>query len=61
MNMPQLCDFDPRPAALRWMEEKDHRSRESIKAGKQERFSKVFANDNKEDGEVKENELKRKF
>ena len=21
MNMPQLCDFDPRPAALRWMEE----------------------------------------
>ena len=21
MNMSQLCDFDPRPAALRWMEE----------------------------------------
>ena len=35
MNMPQLCDFDPRPAALRWMEEKDRRARESTKAGKQ--------------------------
>ena len=32
MNMPQLCDFDPRPAALRWMEEKDRRARESTKA-----------------------------
>ena len=61
MNMPQLCDFDPRPAALRWMEEKDRRARESTKAGKQEWFSKVFANDDKEDGEVKEKELKRKF
>ena len=61
MNVPQLCDFDPRPAALRWMEEKDRRSRESPKAGKQEWFGKVFANDDKEDGEVKEKELKRKF
>ena len=61
MNMPQLCDFDPRPAALRWMEEKDRRARESTKAGKQAWFSKVFANDNKEDGEVKEKVLKRKF
>ena len=61
MNMPQLCDFDPRPAAFRWMEVKDRRSRESTKAGKKEWFSKVFANDDIEDGEVKERELKRKF
>ena len=31
INLPQLCDFDPRPAALRWMEEKDHRARENMK------------------------------
>ena len=61
MNMPQLCDFDPRPAALRWMEEKDRRARENTKAGKQEWFRKVFAKDDKEDEEVKEIELKRKF
>ena len=61
MNMLQLCDFDPRPAALRWMEEKDRWARESTKAGKKEWFSKVFANDDKEDGEVKEKELERKF
>eukprot|EP00795_Rhopilema_esculentum_P003754 gene3754-15035_t len=46
---------------LRWMEEKNRRARESTKAGKQEWFSKVFANDDIEDGEVKEKELKRKF
>eukprot|EP00795_Rhopilema_esculentum_P010390 gene10390-19087_t len=51
-------------AALSWMEEKDRRARESTKAGKQEWFSKIFANDDKEDGErrkSKEKELKRKF
>ena len=61
MNMPKTIDFDPRPAALRWMEEKDRRARESTKARKREWFSKVFANDDKEDGKVKEKELKRKF
>ena len=59
MNMPQLCDCDPRPAVLRWMEEKDRRARENTKAGKQEWFSKVFAKDDKEDEVVKEIELKR--
>ena len=61
MNMPQLCDFDPRPAALRWIEEKDRLARERTKADKQDWFSKVFANGNKEDGEVEEKELKREF
>ena len=31
VNMPQLCDFDPKPAALRWMEEKDRWARENTK------------------------------
>ena len=53
VNMPQLCDFDPRPAALRWMEEKDRRARENTKAGKQEWFNNVFAKDDKEDEEVR--------
>ena len=61
MNMPQLCDFDPRPEALRRIEEKNRLARERTKADKQDWFSKVFANDNKEDGEVEEKELKRKF
>ena len=25
MNMPPLCDFDPRPAIMRWLDEKDRR------------------------------------
>ena len=61
MNMPQLCDFDPRLSALRLMEEKDRWVRESTKAGKQEWFSKAFSKDDKEDEEVKEIELKRKL
>ena len=44
MNMPQICDFDPRPATLRRMEEKDRRTKERAKVGKQELFTKVFAN-----------------
>ena len=61
MNIPQLCDFDPRPATLRWMEEKDRRTRESAKAGKQEWFTKAFANEDIEEKEVSETRLKRKF
>ena len=43
------------------MEEKDRRARENTKAGKQMWFSKVFAKDDKEDEEVKQTELMRKF
>ena len=60
MNIPHLCDFDPRSAILRWMEEKDRRTRESAKAGKQECFTKVFANEDTEEKEVRETVLKRK-
>ena len=53
MNMPQLCDFDPRPVGLRSMDEKDRRARENTKTGKQEWFSKD------EDEEVKKVKVKR--
>ena len=61
MNMPQRCDFDPRPAALWWMEEKGRRTRESARVGKQECFTTVFANEDTEEKEVRETVLKRKF
>ena len=59
MNMPQLCYFNPRPATLRWMEEKYRRTKESAKAGKQEWFNKVFANEDTEEKEVRETVLNR--
>ena len=42
MNMPPLCDFDSRPAIIRWLDEEDRRVRETPKAGKQDYFNKVF-------------------
>ena len=57
--MPQLCDFDIRPATIRWMEEKVRRTKQNAKAGKQEWFIKVFANEDTEEKEVRETVLKR--
>ena len=48
MNMPPLCEYDPRPAILRWMDDKDRRTRDTPKASKQEWFKKLFSN---QDGE----------
>ena len=61
--MPPLCDFDPRPAILRWLEEKGRRSRDTPKAAKQEWFTKGFHhdNDNEEQADKKEKEIKPKF
>ena len=66
MNMPPLCSFDPRPATLQWMDEREHRTRNTTKAGEQEWFSKVFQrDDNPQNGEaeegVKTKSIKRKF
>ena len=66
MNMPPLCSFDPRPATLRWMDEREHRTRNTTKAGEQEWFSKVFQQDDSpQNGEaeegVKTKSIKRKF
>ena len=42
MNMTLLSDFDPRPATLQWMDEKEHRTRNTPKAAEQEWFNTVF-------------------
>ncbi|CAB4031786.1 E3 SUMO- ligase KIAA1586-like isoform X3 [Paramuricea clavata] len=60
INMPPLSTFDPQPATLQWMDEKEHRTRNTPKAGEQEWFSHVFLQDNSfENEEAKE--VKRKF
>jgi hypothetical protein len=63
INMPPLSNFDPRPATLQWMDEKECRTRNTPKAGEQEWFSKVFLQDNSFENEEAEeaNEVKRKF
>ena len=53
INTPQRCDSDPRPVTSRWMEEKDRRTRECAKVGKQECFTKVFAYKDTEEKEVR--------
>jgi hypothetical protein len=67
MNMPPLSEFDPRPATLQWMNEKDHRTRNIPKAGEQDWFSNVFQQDNNFDnpelaqGKADEKPIKRTF
>ena len=65
--MPPLCNFDPRPATLQWMDEKEHRTRNTLKAAKQEWFHKVFQQgksfkDQETEGDDKEKlHVKRQF
>ena len=55
MNMPPLCSFDPRPATLQWMDEREHRTRNTTKEGEQEWFSQVFQQDDSpQNGEAEE-------
>ena len=63
MNMPLLCNFDPRPAVLHWLNQKERRVRETPKAGQQEWFDKVFDVDNFKKPKVdeKEKQIKCKF
>jgi hypothetical protein len=66
MNMPPLSAFDPRPATLKWMNEKEHRTRNTPIAAEQQWFSKVFQHDNSYDnkeaeGKAKEKPIKRTF
>ena len=63
MNMPLLSDFDPRPAVLHWLDEKDRRVRETPKAGQQNWFAKVFDVENFKEpkGDEKEKQIKCKF
>lgn len=41
-NMPALDEWNPRPAVLRWIQEKDRRTRECLKASHQTWFRGVF-------------------
>lgn len=43
--MPPLSEFDARPAVLKWLNDKDRRSRETPKASKQKWLKTVFEND----------------
>ena len=38
VNMTSLCSFDPRPAVLMWLNDKERRQREPLKAAKQACF-----------------------
>jgi len=62
-NMPPLTSFDPRPAVLRWITEKERRSRDTPKACKQSWFSTVFgtAADDEEELNKIEKPIRRKF
>ena len=42
VNMPKLCDFDPMPAVVMWLNDKERRNREVTKASKQAWFQTVF-------------------
>ena len=60
VNMPVLCNFDPRPAVWKWMNEKERRAKFTPKASKQEWFKTVF--DKKEESLPKQKkDCKRKF
>ena len=63
MNMPLVSDFDPRPAVLHWLDEKNRRVRETPKAGQQNWFAKVFDVENFKEpkGDEKEKQIKCKF
>ena len=60
VNMPVVCNFDPRPAVWKWMNEKERRAKDTLKASKQEWFKHVF--DEKEESLPKQKKsCKRKF
>ena len=58
--MPPLCSFDPRPATFQWMDKREHRTRNTTKAGEQDWFSKVFQQDDSPQNEEAEEGIKTK-
>ena len=63
VNMPPLSEFDPRPAVLKWLNDKDRRNCQTPKASKQKWFQSVFDNNSDDDSEkdLDESKLVRKF
>ena len=43
-NMPKLGDVDPRPAAIKWLSDKNRRQCQTPKASRQTWFETVFEN-----------------
>ena len=58
--MPTLCSFDPRLVAFYRMDEKEHRTRNTTKAGEQELLGKVFHEDDSPQNEEAEEKVKTK-
>jgi len=63
INMPPLTSFDPRPAVLRWITEKERRRTDTPKASKQSWFSDVFGTATGDEEELNKTEkpIRRKF
>lgn len=40
--MPSVCNFDPRPAVVLWINDKERRFRKTPKASQQEWFKNTF-------------------
>ena len=65
--MPPLYSFDPIPANFQWMDGREHKTRNTTKAGEQEEwFRNVFQPDDSPQNEeveerVKTKPIKRKF
>lgn len=49
VNMPPLVQFDPRPAVLYWLTDKQRREKETPKAKQQDWFRTVFGSENNSD------------
>ena len=64
MNMPPIVQFDPRPAVLYWLSDKERRHKSTEKASKQNWFRHTFGFDAAQDADItetKEKRLLRKF
>ena len=40
--MPELCNFNPRQAMYKWINEVEHRKRDSLRGGDQKWYKNVF-------------------
>ena len=45
MNKPPVCEYDPKPAVLRWMNNKDRRVKKRSKSNKARLVEKIFCHD----------------
>ena len=59
MNMPPIVQFDPRPAVLYWLSDKERRHKSTEKASKQDWFRHTFGFDAAQDADITETKEKR--